>query len=81
MKSSVKEKIKTLTHKYINIRSSTTTFKIDIVKRSLDNNHDSSVIEPIDKANGNIATNCKHFYMQVLKKNLGIDNALNTNST
>lgn len=28
------EKIKTLSHKYINIRSSTTTLKNDVVKRS-----------------------------------------------
>ena len=57
------EGIKTLTHKYINIRSYTTTLKSDIVKRSPDSIHDNLVIATIDKGNGNIAIVCKRFHI------------------
>ena len=57
------EGIKTLTHKYINIKSYTTTLQSDIVKRSPDSIHDNFVTATIDKANGNIPIACKRFYI------------------
>ena len=59
----LEERIKILTHKYLNIRSSTSALKSDIIKRSLDGLNDDFVIEPIDKAHGSIAVICKRFYM------------------
>lgn len=73
--------MKVLIYKYINIRSSNTTLKKDIVKRSLDSLHDNFARVPADNANGNIVIICKHFYMQVVNKKLGIDNKLIANST
>ena len=64
-----------VTHKYLNIQSSTTTFKNNIIKRSLD-----TIYENFVKANGGIARICKRLYMQVLIKELGIDSKLNPNS-
>ena len=64
-----------VTHKYLNIQSSTTTFKNNIIKRSLD-----TIYENFVKANGGISRICKRLYMQVLIKELGIDSKLNPNS-
>ena len=58
----LEEGIKTLTYKYINIRSYTITLKGDIVKISLDSIYDNFVVVTIDKANGNIAIVCRCFY-------------------
>ena len=55
----LEERIKTLTLKFINIRSSITTLKNDIVKRSFNNLHDNFVVVPIEKANDNITMICK----------------------
>ena len=57
----LRERIKTLIHKYINNRSSILTLKNDIITRSLDILLDNFVMVSIDKANGNKTTNCKLF--------------------
>ena len=75
----LEERIKTLSHKYIKIKSSTTTIKNDKVKRSFDGLHDNFVTVPIDKTNDSIKK-LKSFYTQVIIKKLGIDNKFNTNS-
>ena len=62
------------------MRSSNITLNNNIVKRFLDRFLDFFVIVLIDKAN-DTAIICKHFYMKVLKKHLGIENKLKTNST
>ena len=50
-----------------------------IVKKSLDDIHNKFVVAPIDKANGNVSFICKRFYVDVLIKELGINNINNEN--
>ena len=50
-----------------------------IVKKSLDDIHKKFVVAPIDKANGNVSFICKRFYIDVLIKELGINNINNEN--
>ena len=77
----LRQKIKTFTHKYKNIRPSSRALKNDIVRRSLDSLHDNFAIVLVGKTNDNMAIICKRFCMQVLMKELGIDNKSNTKST
>ena len=58
----LEERIKTLSHKYIKIKSSTTTIKNDKVKRSFDGLHDNFVTVPIDKTNDSIKKIKKFLY-------------------
>ena len=74
------ERIKTLAHEYINIRSSNTTLRNDIINKSLNTFYDNFVTVPIDGANSDIAIICKHFHMQLLIKELDKDNKLDANS-
>ena len=65
----------------MNIRSSISTLKNDIVEISLDSIHGNFITVPTDKTNDKIAKIFKLFYKQVLRKEFGIDNELRKNST
>ena len=81
MKNSItallKEIIKTLTQNNISSRSSSTTLKNDLVTRSVDSINNNFFIVPIGKANGNILIICKRFHMQVLIKDVVLENQIN----
>ena len=50
-------------------------FEQDNINKYLLKLHNRFVIVPVDKANNNFAIICKNFYIQILKQELGINNA------
>ena len=44
-----------------------------MIKNSLQHIHDQFVVAPIDRDNGHVAFICKHFYIELLIKKIGID--------
>ena len=62
------------THNSNNHSTGTSVLKITaIITNSLKQIHDQLVVTPIDKASGNVASICKHFYIEVLGEDFGID--------
>ena len=62
------------THNSNNHSTGTSALKTTaIITSSLKQIHDQFVVTPIDKANGNVAFICKHFYKEVLGEDFGID--------
>ena len=62
------------THDSNNHSTGTSVLKTTaIITNSLEQIHDQFVVTPIDKATGNVAFICKHFYIEALGEDFGID--------